>query len=701
MVKRPDDKLSSTATSATSAPTSLSSVISLASGNPLTSVPSLTRLPQQSIEGVLVPNSYEVWPSGVSKRKVYSVEGDPPLPSLYAECPTQHAIENLELITSRPCYVSGLGFRLDDTRELVALTFLSSYSDAVSGGGDIWRTLWVSHGQIADTRELLKLAVEMFPVTSANAKDLVIFLTRMVDENFRTLVRQKIARRSGYHQIDEGHGWLVGKQWIGPGSLTADPVLSSNLVKAIRSSGTLEGWRDFVEPAMEEDWVMRWTLACAFTAPLLRWIPKRTFFVHHYTHTGGAKTTLSYMGQSAWGHPKGFTTSFNMTQKSAIEMFSYVSDLPMLIDELQASTISPSAMLMQVCEETPRPRADASGGLLPSTQPWRTLIRTTGEHTLAGADKVDPGGQAGRVLEIRHPGLPETTGIKVFRWLDSTKNYGVAGPAFLQRLAKVVNDSAKLAALKAKFVELRSALEQALGALRTTIDHLAAIALGEYLMLLWVFDYDMNAHMRAQAWALSLRDAIDMGRNHLRSKDEDGPMWQKCVDFLVEHRHTMPQCYVNLSPENVSKWRAVTKANADGRGDVAPSDRIAHAEVDRLLTRGAGGGTAIVGAYNAGRSGDELWYFPKAMGAVLQRAMDMPPTRLWEDLAEHKIIQRDKNHMGKHRQIDGVTGGSDIWSGRVIVADPQAMVEAGGGKSKVIDLGALLSLAPQEGDLDD
>lgn len=633
-----------------------------------------TRLEPQVINDVLIPATYEVWADGVYRRKVFTVppdEGPPPVPNLHQACPTPHKVARLEQIASRPFYVSGLGHRLDDTRELVALTYLASFVDEDKTlddearamrslnevSGDAWATMWVRHGQIANTQEVIRLADDVFPVNSVNARDVVSFLTRSVDENFKRLTRHRIVRRCGHHEIDGRHGWLVGKHWIGPGNVSPDLTEKDKLVLALHPAGSEQRWLDFTGGLMSHHWIVRWTMACSFTAPLLRFITRRTFFAHHYTNTGGGKSALAYLGQSAWGHPKQFAKSLNTSQISTTEVFNYISDLPVLFDELQASTVSPSLMIMQVTEEEPRGRVKAEGGLVHSSQEWRTLVRTTGEMTLAGADKTDPGGQAGRVLEVRHPGIPYDDGVAIYRFIEGEGCYGHAGLRFLSRLSVLVNDKDGRAALLERYVHFREAIVTEMKQQRTQYDNLAAIALGEYLMLLWVYGLPKN-----DAWVTALRDAIDMATNYLRSQDDAEPLWQRAIDYLVEHRHTMPQCYADIS-------------TTQGQ--------------EKIRSLGSRTAQPVVGAYNAGADGKEVWYFPEAMSKVLRTTFSIAPTRLWEELVEHNIVRRGKDRLGMHRQLEGV------FSGRVYVALAEKLFEPRE-RAQMIDVSALANYVPCE-----
>src|SRR5688572_20631263 len=90
------------------------------------------RLEQQRIlDEIAIPNQYEVWANGVYERLIFKVpEGEEPAPypSLDREAPTAHATPTrLKKICDRPVYVSGIGHRMDDKKDLIGITYLRAF----------------------------------------------------------------------------------------------------------------------------------------------------------------------------------------------------------------------------------------------------------------------------------------------------------------------------------------------------------------------------------------------------------------------------------------------------------------------------------------------------------------------------------------------------------------------------------------------
>ena len=1049
------------------------------------------RYEQQNIAGSWVDIKYEVWKDGVYRRKGYSTTDPQEAPSPEKTCPTDHAIKHLDKITGRPCWISTIGHRIDDSSELIGLTYLQGADvDADLGvydndhgsdtddradreteilhgappKGEVWETIWVRHDQICDTRKIIELSRQVFPVRTSNSKAVSDFLTDCYDANIGLVAKATVVSRAGYHFVNGKHGWLVGHHWIGHGKVVPDPN-KYKLTKALRTHGSEQEWIKFTREQWTHDkqsWILRWLQASVFTAPLLRHIGERTFFVHHYTLSGGAKcvdkntivntkrglrrigdlssykttrgkikeypegfseipgnrnitvwngtkwatashffrgksktirvrtrkgyeiigtpehpmwtpegwvqlqnvipgptyrhglkkdddvpygtqlqissndihdylplqilspihndsrhatnekkllasvlideamarfigyliadgynvplafdlssdkeildevskflqdrfdcssryeetpgvdtevnyrlrwahgelrrtlagggvdhvksrdksiprvilesprhiireflsayidceadfskdkaqiqwssaseqlsretqilmlsfgivtsrwshvdpatnetywtvtiygledvmtyaakigvitsarekqlghmilkglknsvmsrptfdrtlplfdevvsiehleeqdvydltipdghkfvangllshnTTMAYICQSAWGHPKEFSLSLNRSTQTALtEVFQYISDLPLLLDETQGKTVDLSDFIMQATQEEPKSRSKQDGGLIEAvTKQWRTMIRTTGEQTMAGADKEDLGGQANRVVEVRHPGLEVEHAKKVWQWIEHPKHYGYAGIRFLQHLAKVVNDEERSLNLKLRHKEYTQAISNCTGKNRAVERQLGAIMLAEVLMLRWVYGFEAK-----EALDTALRDACDIAQNWMRMRDTSTSLWQRAAEYLTEHRHSSANLYADVS---------------------TPSGRA------KLESLGSKSAVPLIAAYNAGVNQEETWYFPTNINKVLKSWLGVPPDRIWEEFATEGILDRSSDRIVRHRQIQG------IFKGKVYVIKTEKLM---GYESEpiVVDTAALSSYIP-------
>jgi hypothetical protein len=573
--------------------------------------------------GLLIDRKYEVWRDGVYKRKTFSQESIGITPSLSENCPIER-YKDVQRVTNRPCYVSSIGQRLDDDRELICLSYLHSSDGGTSG--DRWENLWVKHGQVANTKRLLELCDEAFPVRSSNAQPLSDYLTDCYDFNLGLLPSVVLVRRLGYHSISGQHGWLVGRRWVGQGKVVATTA-GDDFARSFTTRGSEQEWLNFTKMHIDRNWFVGWVLACSFTAPLLRFIGQRTFIVHHFGKSSGGKTTLAKLAQSGWAHPTTSSLALNRsTQNALTETFKIVSDLPVLFDEMQGNNVDTSAFIMQVTTETHKARVHSEGGLInPDAKPWRTLIRITGEQVLAGAAKGDLGGQANRVIEVKYSQMTKEQATEIYNWVETPRHFGFAGVRFLDKLSKVVNDEESLLKLQDRYRELKSFLEDTSGKKRAVEAQLAAIALGEYLMFRWIYGIEAS-----EALAIAKRDAVDIMSNWLRSRDGTDLLWERGIDALLEHRSMFPQQYANVTSE-------------EGRM--------------KLAKTGSRSTLPIMALTHAGVKGDEIWYIPNGVNKFLREKFDAPADRIWEELASEGILERNHDRLVRHRQIKGVFNG--------------------------------------------
>lgn len=584
------------------------------------------RLEQQTIEDgdgpLLVPHEYEVWGDGVYKRRVFTAspgEAPPAVPSLARDCPNAHKIR-LERVTVAPLYVRRLGRRLDDNTRTVSLAVVDSYVN----GAPQWKELSIPQIDVADASRLLLYSAENLPVDSNNKAGLVAFLSAMRGENERELHVRDVVKRLGYHELSGGRfGWRVGHRWIGPEDTLLSNDAKGKLVDAVYAHGDPAEWRRFAAGWLEKHTVIRWMLAASFTSPLLRFVGHRTFILHHYAKSRAGKSVLAHFAQSVWGHPHRLFTSFNATEKAFLELFGTVSDLPLFIDELQAknATLDTGALIMQICEEEPRQRANARGGLEAAFHPWRLLVRTTGEQVLAGASGEDLGGQANRALETSHTGLVEEDGIALRTYNQEPHTFGHAGPAFLERLNARLHENPEYPRVLAAQVRIFIQAFAGLGLPSSTTQHLAVLALGECLMLSWIFGWEMEPAVRQ-----AIEDGVEMSHT-LRTVDNRESLDVRALEFIRGHRAAAASLYAD-----------------------ATTDAGRH-----ILTGRQQRTQPLVGVINAGRHRNEVWYFPAQLQRLLRETYNSPGDRILEEWANLGYLKRESDRrLTMNRSIAGI-----------------------------------------------
>jgi uncharacterized protein (DUF927 family) len=111
-------------------------------------------------------------------------------------------------------------------------------------------------------------------------------------------------------------GWQSGKRFV-PGHdkdivLDIDPS-QRGMAAAYCQNGTMADWLKMIKPHRSRD-KFRFILAASFTAPLLRIIKQRIFFVYNWGGSKGGKTAALKAALSVWGDPERLMVNFNATQ---------------------------------------------------------------------------------------------------------------------------------------------------------------------------------------------------------------------------------------------------------------------------------------------------------------------------------------------------------------------------------------------------
>lgn len=450
----------------------------------------------QVVGGITIPEPYELWADGVFSCSAGAVlMGDIP-PSEHHPLPPLLR-KGRRRIAHRPVWISGLGETVDTKEPLVQL----SYYDISTR----LQTVWLSRGQITDHGKLLALGQAGLPFDSVNAKEALVWLREVESLNGPTMPLLQVGHRSGPYVVDGKMGWLIGRQWIGTGTpLQSDPRNNQRYVTAYAPHGSYESWLERWREVREQGWVCRFLVSSSFAAPLLRLLKCRSFIVHHWGQSGAGKTAISVFALSAWGNPELLYSSLNRTEISVTEIFRHVTDLPVLYDEKQVSTVRSDALIYSVCTGTGRERGTKEGGLRQDKPTWLTIARTTGEVPLIADGDV--GGQFNRVLQIHSPSFTDHKQAEAL-YPFSNEHHGHAGPFFLKQVATLLDQPNGLSFLRQQFKEMKEALVNRIGADTNHAGYAALIALAQTLAETWLLNMDPVA-----ARERALDDAMEVLR---------------------------------------------------------------------------------------------------------------------------------------------------------------------------------------------
>ena len=349
-----------------------------------------------------------------------------------------------------------------------------------------WHKAIYPRSTVFTARGITALADLGCTVTSENAKYVVKFLAALESENIDIIKRA---------DSTSTFGWQTEKRFI-PGYdkdivLDIDPS-QRPMASAYCMSGTMKGWLDMIRPHRTRD-KFRFIMAAGFTAPLLRIIKQRIFFVYNWGGSKGGKTAALKAALSAWGDPERLMVNFNATQVGLERTASFYCDLPLGIDERQLAGNNQNSLekiVYMIASGTGKIRGAKSGGIQ-AMQTWRTVALATGEEPLS--TETSQTGVSTRVLEIYGGPFDDEREASIMHQ-QSALNHGWAGPIFIGMLLNTDERS-----IIQKYDEMMQFVYKiSKGKSGSHIASIAAVALTDAIIDTWLFEKeDMLAKYEA------------------------------------------------------------------------------------------------------------------------------------------------------------------------------------------------------------
>ena len=293
----------------------------------------------------------------------------------------------------------------------------------------------------------------------------------------------------------------------------------------------------------------RFILAAAFTAPLLRIIRQRIFFVYNWGGSKDGKTAALKAALSAWRDPDRLMANFNATQVALERMAGFYNDLPMGIDERQLAGGKQEDLeriVYMIASGTGRARGSKSGGLQ-TLSTWRTVALATGEEPLS--TETSQTGVSTRVLEIYGgPFDDEKEASRMHQ--QAPEHCGWAGPEFIAMLMQTDEES-----IREKYAQMQEEVYAiADGASGSHVAGISAVALADSMIETWFFgtgnECAQNLHhvpiegskmpvrISPAAWQRALAMAASVIREQLASGsgDVNENATQYIVDWILSNR---------------------------------------------------------------------------------------------------------------------------------------------------------------------
>lgn len=266
------------------------------------------------------------------------------------------------------------------------------------------------------------------------------------------------AKRLGWQDRPDGRLVFVMPQAVisadGESSdIVYQPERHAPTARTVHQAGTLDEWRESIARPAARHPPMLLALAVGLAPPWLAYAEASdSFVVHAWGATSKGKTTLAQIAASPWGcaaDPNDapsltFVRRWNMTANGLEGLAEAHSDLPLVLDELGASTADVRPMLYALAGGQGK-TALTSARELKEPRAWRTIAWSTGELSLhARMSEAGPvkGGLVHRGLDIEIRDIGEQTPAHAREALVEgiksacARHYGHAGPALVRAMCE-------------------------------------------------------------------------------------------------------------------------------------------------------------------------------------------------------------------------------------------------------------------------
>lgn len=301
-----------------------------------------------------------------------------------------------------------------------------------------WQYVIVEKNTIASKSKILQLANLGIEVNENNAKDLITYLSDVMELN------------SIEPKVSVGHlGW-IDKEFV-PFSnkycLDVDKEFKQK-IDSISENGNYEEWKKHIKELRKKSVALRFMIASSFASVLVRIFKLNTFIVHLWGRSGNGKTVAEMICASIWGKPdNNFISNLSNTSIANERLCNFYRNMPILLDELQiakAKYKNFDELIYVLTEGKGKERGTVDNGIREQTI-WQTIVMLNGEEPVTSDTSKE--GVKNRVIEINEDKPIVEDGNTTVRFIQ--ENYGFAGKEFI----KLIEDRDELQKIQQHFVK--------------------------------------------------------------------------------------------------------------------------------------------------------------------------------------------------------------------------------------------------------
>lgn len=267
--------------------------------------------------------------------------------------------------------------------------------------GVMWRKIIVDRGHVMDRAKLTVLSSVGFPVDSGSATALIRYLVAFEAKNAEVLPKRKVSSRFGWIGTE---GFLIGEEYIGEGEVSFHPQApgDAQIGSGYRTSGTIEGWVEAIEPLKHYP-RPRLALYASVAAPLLEIVGAPNFVIDFAGRTSTGKTTTLRIAASMWGQPderspEAAIGTWDATKVWIERASGVLTSIPLILDDTKRVKDAETVASVLYMVASGRGRARGNLKSLARVRTWHTVLITSGERQ--AVEHTTDGGTRARTIEI-------------------------------------------------------------------------------------------------------------------------------------------------------------------------------------------------------------------------------------------------------------------------------------------------------------
>lgn len=288
-----------------------------------------------------------------------------------------------------------------------------------------WQYVITEKNTIASKNKILQLANRGIEVNENNAKELITYLSDILNLNINEIPYSESITHLGWVNKEDFAPYSTKYKYDGD-------ISYSNLYESVNTKGSYEEWIDYMKEIRKNSIPLRFMIASSFSSILVKIFKINPFIVHLWGKSGNGKTVSQMVCASIWGNPiKGkLLTSLDNTKVALERMLNFFKNLPLIADELQLtknSFFNYDTLIYILTEGKGKDRGTVDNGLTNVTE-WDNIIITSGEEPITGTNSKE--GVKNRVFEIEENNVIIENGRETVSFIQ--ENYGFAGKEFVE-----------------------------------------------------------------------------------------------------------------------------------------------------------------------------------------------------------------------------------------------------------------------------